>query len=556
MTLQRSHQLPRLYRLAVLLAIVWLVHAQHHRLRNHFRSELSVVEVTALFPTATVLGEPQPPYGAQQVTDANDLRLGAVLHTSPEADDIRGYAGPSDVLLALDPTGKVFGATLRRSEDTADHVDAIIENNAFWASFHGLALGAPGHPEIDAVSGSTLTSDAIVQSIVDRLGGEAVSSLFPTEILLVEVQQLLPPAASMKAHPKWTEVQLIYDESSNLIAHALRTAPSQDALLGYQGPSDVLILLDQDAQRVLGLRFRKSYDNEDYYERILAPGDYLKIYNDLTVSEVAEVEYAAQGIEGVSGATLTSWALAESVKRRLRAFLSERDKPEAPPLLALRDYLLIFVTMGALLMAFTKLRGKAWLRVIWQITVLVVLGFLTGDLLSQALLAGWAQNGVPWRKSIGLVFLAGAAFIIPLTTGKQIYCFHLCPHGALQQWMQKLPFPTIKVRRDLHGFLSTLPAWLLVLTLGSAMWLWSVNLASIEAFDAYLFRVAGWMSISIALLGLIVSAFIPLAYCKYGCPTGLLLKFIRWRGSSERFDRRDLIAGLFLVGAILGQAIL
>lgn len=544
-----STHLPRFYRLAVLIAIGWLVHAQHQWQRAQRDPALTAEQVTRFFPAATELGSRNPPYHLQSVRDPEGGKLGHVLHTSPEADYIHGYSGPSDVLLALDPSGKVIGASLLSSADTSDHVRAVIESKAFWNSFQGLTLGAPGHPEIDAVSGSTLTCGAIIRSITNRLGGVAESSLFPTEILLVEVQQTIPAATSMKAHPEWPGLNVISDASGRIIAHALRTAPSQDSLLGYQGPSDILILLDAKAGTVLGLRLRKSFDNEEYYDRILEDERYLKIYNGLSVNAVAVIDYAASGIEGVSGATITSWAIAESVKRRLGAFLAERNKPADPPFLALRDYLLLGVTLGALLMAFTRLRGVAWLRTGWQVVLVVVLGYLTGDLLSQALLAGWAQNGVAWMESLGLVFLVTAAFVIPWATGKQLYCHHLCPHGALQQWMQKLPFPTLKVTPKVDRILAALPIVLLALVLGSAMLGFGINLASLEAFDAYLFQVAGWISITIAGVGLLASAFVPLAYCKYGCPTGLLLKFIRWRGAGERFGQRDLIAGAFLIAA-------
>lgn len=547
--MQLKRQLPRLYRLAVLLAIAWLVHAQHQWKQAHRDPALTIEEAIPFFPTVTEVGPRVPPYHTQSVHDATGRKLGSLLHTSPEADYLRGYAGPSDVLVALDPTGRVMGTSLRSSEDTADHVAAITEDRRFWSAFHGLALGSPGDPDIDVVSSATLTCNAIIQSVVNRLGGVATSILFPTGILLVEVQELLPQAASMRPHPKWAGVHIVYDASSNKVAHALRTAPSQDTLLGYQGPSDILILLDSETEKVLGLRLRKSFENKDYYQRIIEHEGYLKIYNEYTVNEVAGIDYAAAGIEGVSGATLTSWALAEAVKRRLTGFLAEGESPPAPTLLARRDYLLILLTMGALLMAFTKLRGLVWLRTAWQVVLVLVLGYLTGDLLSQALLAGWAQNGIAWQESIGLITLSTAAFVIPWTTGRQLYCHHLCPHGALQQWMQKLPLPTVKVAPRVHQVLTALPVLLLALVLGSVMLGLALNLASLEAFDAYLFRVAGWMSIAIALLGLLASAFIPLAYCKYGCPTGLLLKFLRWRGASERFDRRDLVAGVFLLAA-------
>ena len=50
----------------------------------------------------------------------------------------------------------------------------------------------------------------------------------------------------------------------------------------------------------------------------------------------------------------------------------------------------------------------------------------------------------------------------------------------------------------------------------------------------------------IAILGLLASLFIPLAYCKYGCPTGLLLVFVRRHGGKNRPGLQDGVALIFL----------
>lgn len=544
--------LPRLYRLAVLVAVVLLMHSQHQWHRAQRDTALTVEQVRGFFPTAASLGPRTPPHDIRTVRDGADQALGFVLHTSPEADFIRGYTGPSDVLLALDATGRVTGARLLDSEDTADHVAAIEDSGRFWRGFHGLALGDPGRPRIDAVSGSTLTSDAIVNAVTHRLGGAVrESSLFPTGILLAEVRLLLPEAAALAPHPDWRGVVVISGPDGERLGHALRTSPSQDNLLGYQGPSDTLILLDAEAATVTGLRLRKSYDNDEYIDRVLAQDDYLQLYNGWPVRKVAQLDLAEAGIEGVSGATHTSWAVAEGVRRRLAGFVAERDAPPPNPWPTPRQLGLLLLTLGGLLMSFTRLRGRKAVRLGWQIVLVLYLGFLTGDLLSQALFAGWAQHGVDWWGALGLVFLAAAAFLVPWFTGHQLYCHHLCPHGALQQWMQKLPVRTVKVPPRVHRVLSSVPLILLALVAGGVLLGLGWNYAAFEAFDAYLFRVAGWASIAIAVVGLAASAFVPLAYCKYGCPTGLLFKFLRSRGASERFERRDLWAALLLAGALL-----
>ena len=78
-----------------------------------------------------------------------------------------------------------------------------------------------------------------------------------------------------------------------------------------------------------------------------------------------------------------------------------------------------------------------------------------------------------------------------------------------------------------------------------------IDLAHIEPFDAYVLRSAGIATIAIAVIGLIASLFVPMAYCHYGCPTGALLNFIRSHGRIDGFGRREVAAGLLLAFAIL-----
>jgi len=71
---------------------------------------------------------------------------------------------------------------------------------------------------------------------------------------------------------------------------------------------------------------------------------------------------------------------------------------------------------------------------------------------------------------------------------------------------------------------------------------WPYSLTAIEPFDAYLFRVAGWATITVAIVGLAFSLVVPMAYCRFGCPTGALLVFLRRHGRSDRFSLRDWVA--------------
>ena len=78
------------------------------------------------------------------------------------------------------------------------------------------------------------------------------------------------------------------------------------------------------------------------------------------------------------------------------------------------------------------------------------------------------------------------------------------------------------------------------------------SLVDIEPFDAWVFYVAGWATITIAVIGLVASLFVPMAYCRYGCPTGAVLGYLRFHSRSDRWTRRDWVAlGLVLFAAVL-----
>ena len=53
---------------------------------------------------------------------------------------------------------------------------------------------------------------------------------------------------------------------------------------------------------------------------------------------------------------------------------------------------------------------------------------------------------------------------------------------------------------------------------------------------------AGWPLASMAARNACRSLVTPLAYCRYGCPTGALFKLLRFTGDADRFGARDWLA--------------
>jgi Na+-translocating ferredoxin:NAD+ oxidoreductase RnfG subunit len=538
--------LVRVWRIALLAAAVWLVRdAVQRRTDAAEARSLTAARVRDYFPEAASLGQPHPANGWRPVLDDRDQTLGFVATTAPESNRIIGYSGPTNTLIAFDARGRFLGLRILRSHDTPDHVAEVIADRKFFDQFHDRKAGDPLH----MVSGATLTSSAIAQGVLEKLGQSTKVSLrFPEPITLAEVQVLEKDATELRPS-KMPDGLDVLDAAGKRIAIAVHTSPVSDAVIGYKGPANTLMLLNAEGTALKRIALRKTYDTKRYVAYVTGDRYFMNLFNEMPLDRLAELNM--DKIEGVSGATETSRAVAEALMLRSQALL------EAQPAGWLRhlrwrwqDTGHVAVLVAAFLMAFTHLRGIPWVRHLHHAGLVVYVGFLAGEILSQSLFGGWAAHGTPWQNAPGLLLLGTVALLAPVFTGKQLYCHHICPHGALQQLLaRRLPWQW-RLPAWLDRLLAQAPLVLLALVLFAFVrgWGW-LNLNAIEPFDAYLVRVAGWGTIAVAIVGVVAALFTPLAYCKYGCPSGALFRLLRFTGDNDRLGVRD-----WLAAAVLGAA--
>ena len=367
-------------------------------------------------------------------------------------------------------------------------------------------------------------------------------------ITVEEVRAIFPKAAELRPDAGERAGMFVHDEAGNELGYVLRTSPITDSIVGYRGWTDTLVAFDP-ALHVVGVRIRSSQDTREHVGDVRDDRYFLKTWNGKSWDEVAGRTPEQMHIEGVSGATMTSMAMAEGIMRRLRAADAALAIEPLPLRFSTTDIGLSVIVIAAVVLAFKGTYGRRWLRIGFQVLVIGYVGFLAGAPLAQSLFAGWAQNGVPWRSAPGLVLLMAAALAVPWTTRKPLYCQQLCPHGAAQELLGRIAPKRWRVAlpRDFAAGLRWLPLLLLAMIVIVSILILPIDLAHLEPFDAYSVRAAGWATVSLAVAGLVASLFVPMAYCHYGCPTGALLELIRARGPSDRFGRRD-VAVLLLVG--------
>ncbi len=542
-----------------LALIVGLIHQSHREFLLELKEKgqpIGLEEVRQILPATSSLQASSDNQSELLAADPEGKPLGTVTQTSPAGDSAIGFSGSTNLLVVWDKDHKVSSVSIRSSGDTIDHVDAILEKPAFFEQFVGKTRqDLAQSKKLEAVSGATLTSLAIMDAISLRFGGEKKASRFPNPIQLDEITDYFPTASELipsVTHPSLLDV---YDATNTKLGMVGRSSPHADQIIGYQGPVDSLLVMESNGT-LKAMTIRSSFENQPYADYPKDDAYFASLFTGRSIPQLADMNLTEEEVEGVSGATMTSMAMAEGIVKTAASWELERTRvlnaEQSSINWKARDYGSLAVLLFAGFVGFSK-RGKTkFFRICLQVLLVGYLGLMNGDILSQALFAGWAQSGVPWERAPILAMLSLAALLVPMATGKAFYCHQLCPHGAAQQWMRKFRKKPVRLPKGLDGILKYVPVGLLVLVVFLAFTASAHTVAILEPFDAYVWEVAGGITIAIALISLVASAFVPMAYCRYGCPTGTVLKLFEFKRGDEGWNTRDYLSfGLLALALVL-----
>jgi hypothetical protein len=368
---------------------------------------------------------------------------------------------------------------------------------------------------------------------------------------LAEVAVHLPEAAVLRPDSSSRGGFWVENRAGTMIGYAARTMPRSRDIIGYAGTSDLLVVLDE-SWRVLGVTLRSSEDTPRYVAEVARDLNFLRTWTGMTAVKASQLRLGESGFDAVAGATPTSRAVARSVARTL-SDVSQQPRAATPIEFRWRDAVLVVTVLAALGLAFGRQSGRRRLRLAFQVALLGYFVFVSGDLLALKLSLGWARSGIPWEGAPGLVALLAAALLVPWAARRPLYCVHLCPYGTLQEWVAGPRRVRWQPGPRLESLLRLLPLALLTLALGGMLAGVGIDATSLEPFDAFNVtrQAVSQASLVLAVVGLVAAFFVPKAYCKYGCPTGAVLEFVRTRRDEHRLTRRDASATALVLGVAI-----
>ncbi len=315
---------------AVLLALT--NHVTRERITAAAQREADAARI-AVFANAESFSLLEPPEGVDSLYEA--MAGGqAVGHTATVT--VQGFAGPVEVMVGMDKAGTLTGISVGGSAfaETAG-LGSLAKEPAFTGQFAGKAVPVTLGNGVDAISGATITSKAVVEgiNIAAKAMGADVGAAAPTPA---------PPPAEVPSDPRQAAfpaadsfVETTAPEGLDKLYEAQAGGASLGKVAvatvqGFAGPVEVHVGLD--ASHVLtGISVGGSAfaETKGFGEKAKDPA-----FTSQFAGKTVPVTLG-DGVDAISGATITSKAVADAINIAAKAMGADvgaaAPTPAPPP---------------------------------------------------------------------------------------------------------------------------------------------------------------------------------------------------------------------------------
>ncbi|HHV64297.1 MAG TPA: FMN-binding protein [Peptococcaceae bacterium] len=305
----------------------------------------------------------------------------------------------------------------------------------------------------------------------------------------------------------------------------------RQSAIGYAGPIEVLVFVGVDGL-VKDLRVVKQIETPSFFQKVISKG----FVDDLLEKEANSPFELGVDLDAVTNATYTSRAIAEAVRKASHNIAVTKLNMQVPKTagfkLPLEDYLILALLLAVFILQKLK---QSKLRYLTLLVGFLLIGYWQKSLLSLANISSVLAGNIPWQSlPFWLVLLVGVLFLI-LITGRNLYCYWMCPFGALSELLGAFgKFGRMNYKpceRSVQRFKNLR----LILAWAALVFAFILNNPSISSYEIFapLFAWEGapvqWLLLPIMLFA---GVFVLRFWCRFFCPVGGILDLlVKWRRS-------------------------
>lgn len=305
---------------------------------------------------------------------------------------------------------------------------------------------------------------------------------------------------------------------------------------GYGGPLAMMVGTDPTGT-IIGFSVIEHRETPNFFRQLERQG----FYEQFAGADYSERLLVGDDLDGVSGATLSAEAVAQSIRQATRSIASSAvDGAVLPPdprpiRFGAPEATLIALFVVSFLLHRLKRRPtiKKWGRWAILLTGLIVLGFIFNKPLTLAnviaLISGYWPD---WQTNLYWFLLLGGVIVVTSIQGKNPYCSWFCPFGAAQEVLGTISGAKAYQPRKLYSKLRWVQRSLAFTAIALGLALRQPGAASYEPFGT-LFNLEGtWPQWVLLILVLFGSLIVYRPFCNYLCPLDPVVDYIgevrRW----------------------------
>ena len=310
-----------------------------------------------------------------------------------------------------------------------------------------------------------------------------------------------------------------YDDAGEVLGYAAAAEAT-----GYGGPVYLLVGVDVSGE-IAGVQVVEQRETPGFYA-LLRDGDF---FQNFLGHQAASQFVVGENVDGISGATLSSRAVAQAINLSAAKIHSGALADTAQPIrFGFPEIILLVLFAGAL--SLRRFRWRQFRKAVqWGVLIvsMITLGFMLNQPLTIAnfgsLLAGYWPA---WQEHLYWYMMLAGVLILTLTENNNIYCRYICPFGAVQECFGAMGNAKPNLPPGIYRQLQWVPRWLAVLALSLGLAFRQPGAASFEPFGTLFSLSSGFFPWMLLVFVLFASMLITRPFCYYLCPVRPVIDFI------------------------------